>query len=185
VRNRRGTAFLARALALLDPASAARVAPNDVSRLVRFLEIALAAGRRPSELFEERPGERWERPAVKLLLGLPRPVLYGRIDDRFARTFLTGLPEEVHRIVASGVPLDAPAFAAIGYRDTAEYISGRIGRREWEGRILRSTRHFAKRQETWFRKEPGLLAIRADRSDLIDLAVAHARPLFFDEGGPP
>jgi tRNA dimethylallyltransferase len=180
----RGTAFLARALRLLDPASAARVAPNDTSRLVRFLEIALTTGRPASELFASSPGARWERPAVKLLLALPRPVLYGRISARFSRSFLGELPEEVQRITASGVPLDAPAFAAIGYRDTAEYVSGRLGRQEWEDRILLFTRRFAKRQETWFRKEPGVVTLEADRSDLIDLAVAHARPLFFDEGGP-
>jgi len=184
VRARRGNAFLSRALGLLDPGSAARVAPNDASRAIRFLEVTLATGRRPSELFAERHGVRWELPAVKVLLTLPRPILYGRIADRFTRTFLRDLPEEVRRLLASGVPLDAPAFAAIGYRDTAEHLSGRIGREEWEERILRATRHFAKRQETWFRREPGLVPLRADRGDLTNLAVELARPLFFRRGSP-
>jgi tRNA dimethylallyltransferase len=183
VAERRGTPFLARALALLDPASAAGIAPNDLSRLVRFLEIVLATGERPSRLFAERPGARWEKPAVKLLLSLPRPTLYGRIAERLSRTILPALPAEVSGLLASGVPLHAPAFAAIGYRDTSDYLSGRIGREEWEERILRSTRRFAKRQETWFRKEAGLVPLRADRGDLTDLAVALARPLFL-EGGP-
>jgi tRNA dimethylallyltransferase len=185
VRARRGADFLVRAARLLDPAAAARLSPRDAARAVRILEIVLATGRRPSALFVERPGKGWERESVKVLLTLPREVLYGRIEARFYGTFLTTLPEEVQGLLASGVPLDAPAFAAIGYRDTADYVSGSLGRSEWEGRILRDTRRYAKRQETWFRSEEGLIPIRADREDLADQVVAHARRLFFSfqEGG--
>ncbi len=186
VHARRGAGFLARAVALLDPASAGNVGPNDAVRATRLLEIVLATGRRPSELFVERPGERWERPAVKLLLSLPRRDLYERIERRFFHIMSSDLPAEVKRLQDEGVPLTAPAFAAIGYRDTAELLSGRIGREEWEGRVLRATRRFAKRQETWFRAERGLQTLRADRDDLLSAALAASSPLFFDsEGGNP
>jgi tRNA dimethylallyltransferase len=76
------------------------------------------------------------------------------------------------------VPVDAPAFTAIGYRATADFVSGRIGEAEWKERILRETRRFAKRQETWFRREADLVPLEADRENLPDLVVALARPLF-------
>jgi tRNA dimethylallyltransferase len=185
VRRRRGGAFLAKMISVLDPASGRRVARADAARALRLLEIAFAAGRPPSALFRERPGERWERPALKVLLTLPRPVLYGRIEERFHRSISPRLPDEVRGLLASGLPDTAPAFAAIGYRETAEYVRGLIGEAEWRERILRQTRRFAKRQVTWFRREPGVVPFRADQAGLVDVVAAEARRLLFgSEGGP-
>jgi tRNA dimethylallyltransferase len=178
VRSRRGTPFLRGMLALLDPASADRVLPGDAARAIRLLEILFLSGQRPTALFAERPGERWEKPAVKILLTLPRPVLYGRIVARFQDTFSVAFPEEVRRLVGSGLSTSAPAFSAIGYRDTAALVAGRIAPEEWKERVVRDTRRFAKRQESWFRREPDLEPLRADREDLVDLVVARARHLF-------
>jgi tRNA dimethylallyltransferase len=178
VRERRGAPFLKRMLAVLDPASAERVLPGDASRAIRLLEILFLSGQRPTVLFAERPGERWEKPAAKILLTLPRPVLYGRIAARFQDTFFAEFPEEVRRLIASGLSTSAPAFSAIGYRDTAELVAGCIGSEEWKNRVVRDTRRFAKRQESWFRREPDLEPLRADREDLVDLVVARARHLF-------
>ena len=175
---RRGAPSLRRMLALLDPAAAERVLANDAARAIRLLEIAFTTGRRPTQLFAERPGERWEGPSVGVLLTLPRGDLYGRIERRFRDSIAPRLPDEVRGLLAAGVPADAPAFQAIGYRETADFLAGRIGEAEWRERILRETRRFAKRQETWFRRETGLVAVRADREDLPDLVVALARPLF-------
>jgi len=183
---RRGAPFLKRMVSLLDPAAADRVLPRDAARAVRLIEIALLTGRRPTALFAERPGERWEAPSVRVLLTLPRRDLYGRIERRFRESIAPRLPDEVRDLFAAGVPADAPAFSAIGYRETADLLAGRIGEAEWEERILRETRRFAKRQETWFRREKDLVPVPADREDLLDLVVALARPLFSlsQEGGP-
>ncbi len=176
--SRRGAPYLRRMLALQDRAAAERVLPNDAARATRLLEIAFTTGRRPTDLFADRPGERWDGPAVGVLLTLPRRELYGRIERRFRESIAPRLPDEVRGLLAAGVPLDAPAFTAIGYRETAELLAGRIGEAEWREAILRETRRFAKRQETWFRREPDLVSLRADREDLPDLVVALARPLF-------
>jgi len=175
---RRGARHLRKVLGVLDPIAAERVLPNDAARAIRLLEIAFVTGRKPTELFVERPGERWVEPSVRLLLALPRPVLYGRIERRFRDSIAPRLPAEVRALLAAGVPVDAPAFTAIGYRATADFVSGRIEEAEWEERILRETRRFAKRQETWFRREADLVPLEADREDLPDLVVALARPLF-------
>jgi len=158
------------------------VGAADAARAIRLLEIALLSGLRPSRLFRERPGLAWEKPCVKVLLTLPREVLYGRIAARFQSEFVNELPTEVRGLLAAGIPLEAPAFAAIGYRDTAALISGALSEVEWAERLLRDTRHYAKRQEAWFRRESGLVSVRADRPDLVDFVAREARPLFFSAG---
>jgi tRNA dimethylallyltransferase len=159
-------------------AVAERLADGDTSRALRVLEILLLSGERPSRLFRERPGPAWTRPSVKLLLTLPRALLHDRIAERFRTRFATTLPQEVRGLLAAGVPLTAPAFSAIGYRDTAALVRGTLAEGEWKERILRDTRRYAKRQEIWFRREPGLVSLSATRPDLVDFAERLARPLF-------
>jgi len=120
-----------------------------------------------------------------VLLTLPRPVLYGRIEERFHQSISPRLPDEVRGLLASGLSETVPAFSAIGYRETAAYVRGLVGEAEWRERILRETRRFAKRQETWYRKEAGLVPLQADRADLVDVVAAQTRRLLFSsEGGP-
>lgn len=184
VKARRGAGFLVRMISVLDPASAKRVGAVDAARAIRLLEILFLSGARPSRLFRERPGRAWEKPSVKVLLTLPREVLYGRIAARFQSEFVNELPAEVRGLLAAGVPLAAPAFTAIGYRDTAALVSGALSGAEWAERLLRDTRRYAKRQEAWFRRESGLLPVRADRPDLVDFVALEARPLFlFSDAG--
>jgi tRNA dimethylallyltransferase len=174
-------------VSVLDPEVARRLASADASRAIRVLEILFLTGERPSRLFRERPGAAWTRPAVKILLTLPRAELHDRIAGRFHTRFATALPQEVQGLLAAGVPLAAPAFSAIGYRDTAALLAGSLSEAEWEERILGNTRRYAKRQETWFRREPGLVSVSALRPDLVDFAERLARPLFSapeTEGSP-
>lgn len=178
VEARRGAPWLVRALSLLDPESGARISLKDGARAIRYLEIAVSTGRRPSELFRERPGERWDGPSVKVLLTLPRPVLYGRIERRFRDSIMAPLAGEVRRLLEAGVPVSAPGLAAIGYRETAAFLEGRLPPSEWVDTVIRQTRRYAKRQETWFRSEPDLHPIRADAPDLLEEVVSASRPLF-------
>jgi tRNA dimethylallyltransferase len=183
VASRRGATYLKRMVAVLDPEVATRLAEADASRAIRLLEIAFRTGERPSRLFREKPGAAWTRPSVKLLLTLPRADLHDRISERFRTRFMTALPLEVNGLLAAGVPLTAPAFSAIGYRDTAAFLGGTISEAEWKERILKDTRRYAKRQETWFRREPGLVPVSATRPDLLDFAERLAGPLFSSSSG--
>lgn len=183
VAGRRGAPFLKRMLDVLDPEAGARVLPGDTVRATRYLEVLLESGKRTSALFRERPGARWERPSVRIVLTLPRPDLYGRITGRFHRSIKAGLVGEVRCLLAAGVPPTAPGFAAIGYRETVELLEGRLTPEEWEERILRDTRRFAKRQETWFRAEKGLVAVEAAAPDRLHQVLVAARPLFTIRGG--
>lgn len=181
--GRRGTSFLHRALRLLDAPSAAGISPNDRARLVRFLEIALTTGRPPSILFREKPGERWTGASLKVLLALPRPVLHERISARFDARIVNELPREVQRLLDSGVSPNAPSFSAIGYRQAVDLLEGRLDSSSFREAVLRGTRRFAKRQETWFRREPGVVRIAADRPDAVAAVLDLSRQLFERERG--
>ena len=91
---------------------------------------------------------------------------------------MSRLPDEVRRLLAVGVPVTAPAMAAIGYRETVELVEGRLTAAAWTETVVRQTRRYAKRQETWFRSEPDLHSFRADAPGLLDEVVAAASPLF-------
>jgi tRNA dimethylallyltransferase len=181
--GKRRPGLLKRAIDLLDPESGARILANDAARAIRYLEIALLTGRRPSVLFRESPGERWELPSRKVLLSLPRVRLYERIEARFHGAMSEDLPGEVEKLLEGGLPSSAPGMNAIGYPETVDLIEKRIGRQEWEERVIGATRRFAKRQETWFRKEPDLIRADAESEGLIDFVLAQSEPLFFEGRG--
>ena len=95
----------------------------------------------------------------------------------------SALPAEVRGLLEAGVPRAAPAFAAIGYRETIDLLEGKLDSLEWGERVIRATRRFAKRQETWFRAEEGLVRIPADSPEVLEIAIAAARPLFSSRRG--
>lgn len=165
IAERRGTSRLHRWLSRLDPASARRIAENDVQRVVRGLELALGAERTWSARLREQGtwGNERERYAnVKIGLTMERDELYRRLDRRVDRFFEAGLIDEARRL-ASTLPAGANALKAIGYREVLQALrEGRSPEAERE-RIRRSTRRYAKRQLTWFRKERDVLWLDAAR----------------------
>ncbi|HEY0080003.1 MAG TPA: tRNA (adenosine(37)-N6)-dimethylallyltransferase MiaA [Pyrinomonadaceae bacterium] len=156
LRERRGAAHLHKLLRRLDPDSAARLQERDWSRVQRALEVRLQTGRPLSEQRGERPAP----PAVASRIHVcalcpPRAELYRRIDARTEAHFRAGLVEEVGSLLARGVPADSNALGAHAYRRVVEYLEGR---RSLESAVEQSkldVRHYAKRQLTWFRREPG------------------------------
>jgi tRNA dimethylallyltransferase len=175
---RRRPGLLKRMIDVLDPESGEKILQNDAARAVRYLEIAFLTGRLPSELFRRSPGTRWDLPSRKVLLSLPRVRLYERIEQRFHGAMSIGFQGEVEKLLEDGLPVTAPGMNAIGYRETVDLVEGRIDRKEWEDRVIGATRRFAKRQETWFRREPDLIRVDAEREDLVDFVLAQSEPLF-------
>ena len=152
--ERRGVPFLHRFLAAHDPALARSVGGHDRQRLVRFLEVALLTGRPPSALWNEPDTGADRMPVVKVGLTGPRAWLYARIDARVERFYARGLIEEVERLLAGGLDPACHAFQAIGYREAVAVLAGTLTREEAVARTQRRSRQYAKRQLTWFRKEP-------------------------------
>jgi tRNA dimethylallyltransferase len=139
-------------LAVLDPQAAARIAAEDRQRTLRALEVSLLSGRAMSDLWREHA----RAPRYRfLLLGLgpSRAELHARIASRVARMFAVGLIAEVLGLVASGVPSQAHAFKAIGYRESIRAIQGLDTAEGAEADTVVATRQLAKRQVTWLRGE--------------------------------
>jgi tRNA dimethylallyltransferase len=148
-------------LATLDAATAARLHPNDRMRIIRALEVVSLTGR----AFSEAQAEHGHLPDRYRYFGValfePRDWIYRRIDSRAAAMIANGLVDEVNALRAAGVSDDAPAFGSLGYRQVLEMLRGELDATELVERIARDTRHYAKRQATWFRKERGFEALDA------------------------
>jgi tRNA dimethylallyltransferase len=149
-----GLGALRAELERLDPKTAARLTAGDTQRILRALEVALATGRPLSSWIEEQPFEAQRIAVIRVGLTLPRGILYDRIAGRVARMMEAGWLGEVAGLLQQGLSPGLPAFQAIGYRQLVRHLEGDGSLEPAVAEIVRETRRFAKRQETWFRKEP-------------------------------
>ncbi|HYG65571.1 MAG TPA: tRNA (adenosine(37)-N6)-dimethylallyltransferase MiaA [Thermoanaerobaculia bacterium] len=162
-----GLPALVAELRRLDPATAARLAPGDTQRVLRALEVAQVSGKPLSTWITQQPFGTQRIAARRVGLTLPRAILYDRIARRVARMVQGGWVEEVAGLLAQGVSPGVPAFQAIGYRQIVRHVQGEWSLEQAVGETVRETRRFAKRQETWFRKEPDIAWFPA-QNDLED-----------------
>jgi tRNA dimethylallyltransferase len=162
VRMRHGLPALRRWLRVLDPPTAARTTEGDTQRTLRALELALATGRPQSWWIARTPFTRQALPALRFGLTLPRTVLYHRIAERVSAMVAMGWVGEVERLLKAGWDAGLPAFQAIGYRQLAQHVRGEIGLDRAVEETIRATRRYAKRQVTWFRREPDVVWFEAD-----------------------
>ncbi len=152
-------------LVAVDPRTAARLHPRDESKVIRALEVHKLSGRRMSE-FQTQHGFA-EKPFSSLIIGLERAraSLYRRIEERIDWQLTHGLVEETKQLLARGYQREGAAMKALGYRQVAAYLTGEYDEAEMIRRFKRDTRHFAKRQMTWFRKEPGIRWLMVGESE--------------------
>ena len=138
-------------LAEVDPATAARLHPHDSQRIERALEVWWTTGRALSDHWEN--GEAEPLPHVAIRLSRPRAELHRRIEERLDRMLHAGLEEEARGLWEAGWTPDEPGLDTIGYQEWWPYFEGEIDRAEARRRILVASRRYAKRQETWFRRQ--------------------------------
>lgn len=152
----RGASHLHRILARLDPESAARIAPQDTQKIIRALEMRVIAGKSVGEIHRggRTPLEGYR--TIKVGLNPPRAVLYTRIHSRIAAMIQVGWIEEVAQLIKAGVPADVKPFQFIGYAEWRAYSDGTLTKKDATEKIQQSTRRFAKRQLTWFHREPNV-----------------------------
>jgi tRNA dimethylallyltransferase len=148
--DRLGEQAMHERLAALDPATAARLHPNDRRRVLRALEVIALTGQPISRLQTEHDVLAPAGVAV-VALARPRDELRSRIDDRVVRMFADGLVEEVQALQAGPKPLGPVPAQGVGYREVLEMLAGRTSRAEAIARTQARSRQFAKRQSTWFR----------------------------------
>ena len=149
--EKRGKAYIHKMLEEVDPEAAARLHVNDFRRVVRALEVWRLGQERISRDKQE-DGLAYD--ACVIGLCSDRKILYERIEKRVDAMVSAGLEEEVRRLLAEGVSRSARAMQGIGYKEMAAYIDGELSLAEAVANIKKATRHFAKRQFTWYRKMP-------------------------------
>ncbi|MBU2489762.1 MAG: tRNA (adenosine(37)-N6)-dimethylallyltransferase MiaA [Proteobacteria bacterium] len=147
-----------------DPAAAARIHENDAFRIVRALEVAELTQRPLSEFHEEHAFS--DRPYLPLsfCLAPDREELYARINARTEVMMAAGLVEEVQGLLDMGFSPGLKSMQSIGYRQVVEFLQGQRDLAGTVEAIRQDTRRFAKRQFTWFRKEPGMQWIEPERA---------------------
>ena len=156
-----GAAALHAALAARDPAAAARLHPNDIKRVVRALEVLDLTGRSITSFTERRAPEGL---AFRIFApDWPREELYRRIDRRVDLMISSGLVEEVRALWKEGIPRTATSVQGLGYKELYAFFDSETTLAEAVDLIRVRTRHYVKRQLTWFRRDGRITWIPSDR----------------------
>jgi tRNA dimethylallyltransferase len=149
-RQRHGDTWLHRLLSRLDPATAARIHANDVPKLIRAIEVCLAAGKPMSQVMARDPLTGFR--LLRIGLNPPRQALYDRLNHRAAAMFAAGLVEETRGLLGRYGPVKA--LDSLGYRQAMAVFNGTLTLPAAIEVAQQGHRNYAKRQLTWFRREP-------------------------------
>ncbi len=151
--EREGLEALYDELGRLDPITQARLEPGDTQRIIRGLEVALMGGKTLSARWREIEGVGFKSQIQMIRLSMDRNRLYERIDKRVEQMVEQGLVGEVRELLEMGYDRKTPALGTLGYLEIVDYLDGVHSLEEAKDQIKRRTRNFAKRQNTWFRRD--------------------------------
>jgi len=167
-----GPGALHERLTALDPVAAAAILVTNGRRIVRALEVVELTGR-PFVATLPRPA--YAMPAVQLGLALDRDVVDGRIEARVERMWTLGLVDEVRRLERDGLREGRTASRALGYAQVLRHLAGEWTEQQAKNETVRATKRFARRQESWFRRDPRVLWLDAvlNPDVLVETAWAH------------
>ncbi|HLI39933.1 MAG TPA: tRNA (adenosine(37)-N6)-dimethylallyltransferase MiaA [Streptosporangiaceae bacterium] len=157
--ERCGAAAMHARLAESDPAAAAAILPTNGRRIVRALEVIELSGR---PFTATLPSYESSRPAVQIGVRVPRDELDRRIEARVGRMWQEGFEEEVRRLERKGLREGKTASRALGYAQMLRYLAGEWTAEQAARETVRATRRFARRQESWFRRDPRVTWLDAD-----------------------
>ncbi len=161
---RRGPDHLHRGLRRLDRAASERVHANDVPKLIRAIEVCLASRQKMSELWQQGRDPLQGFRILRIGLDPDRTALYGRINQRAREMFDKGLVEETARLQQKYGP-SAGAVTSLGYKQAVHLLSGELSREQAISAAQQAHRNYAKRQMTWFRREPDVTWLKGFGDD--------------------
>jgi tRNA dimethylallyltransferase len=157
-----------------DPLAATRILPGNSRRVIRALEVIELTGRSFSAAL---PAHRYRlADVVQIGLAIDRATLNARIAARVEAMWAAGLVQEVRRLSSAGLRESLTASRALGYRQVLRFLDGEISEAEARDLTVISTRKFARRQESWFRKDARITWLPYDHPDLVPAAYALAGP---------
>jgi tRNA dimethylallyltransferase len=167
-----GTEALHAELATRDPAAAEQILPTNARRIVRALEVLELTG---APFAARLPAHAGHYPDLRMIgLDVDRRELDHRIGVRAERMWTAGFVDEVRRLEAAGLRRGRTASRAVGYAQVLRQLAGDCSTDEARAETIRATRRFARRQESWFRKDPRICWLPAGSPDLVPAAVAVA-----------
>ena len=177
----KGAAYMHEELRKIDPASADAIHANNVKRVIRALEYYKLTGQRISEHNEEQRNNESPYDFSYFVLNDHREFLYERIDKRVDEMITEGLVDEVKHLKELGYDRSYVSMQALGYKEIFGYLEGEISLDEAIYIIKRDTRHFAKRQITWFKREKEVLWVNKPDFDynndkILDYMYQHINP---------
>ena len=149
----RGSQYLHRILTRLDPAAAGKIHANDAPKLIRAIEVCLASRQKMTELWQQGREALQGFRILRLGLDPDRAQLYDRINQRATRMFDTGLVEETKRLLET-YGAEALPLSSLGYKQAVQFLRGEASREQALQAAQQAHRNYAKRQLTWFRREP-------------------------------
>jgi tRNA dimethylallyltransferase len=151
--EKNGREALYNRLKKIDPEAAGKISVNDTQRIIRYLEIYEITGMPVSRLWKEQKLKKSDYEYKFIGLNRDRDILYDRINKRVDRFFEDGLLDEVQGLLKKGYDLNSPGMNTLGYKEVIQYLQGDFDLEEAKRLIKRNTRHYAKRQMTWFKKD--------------------------------
>lgn len=152
IESRRGAEYVHRILRRLDRAAADRIHANDVPKVIRAIEVCLQARKPMTQLWEQGRDPLRGFRILSIGLNPDRNALYARINRRCEQMFETGLIDETGRLMKKSPK--APALASLGYKQAAQFLRGEINKKLALWAAQQGHRNYAKRQLTWFRRDP-------------------------------
>lgn len=168
----KGADFLHNQLKNIDPVSAECIHPNNIKRVIRALEYYHETRSPISAHNQQQRTKNSPYDFIYIVLTMNRQKLYARINKRVEQMFEQGLLEEAEALIRQGCTSDMTSMQAIGYKELFPYFEGKISKEEAMDQIQKDTRHFAKRQLTWFRRERDVVFLDKDQFEEED-AVVH------------
>ena len=159
----KGNEFLHEMLRNIDPKSAEEIHANNVKRVIRALEFYKENGFPISQHNEEQKQNETPYNLAYFVLNAPRGLLYERIDRRVDEMMENGLMEEVQKLKDMGCRRDMTSMQGLGYKEILSFLEGEVPLEEAVRILKRDTRHFAKRQLTWFRRESDVIWVDKDK----------------------
>ena len=154
--EQKGLASLRNKLKDIDPDYYNKIGANDKIRIIRALEVFYLTNKPISAHFKKTKPPLQDFKIIKIGLKLERDILYDRIEKRVDNMFIRGIIDETKQLLAAGIPENAPPFRALGYKQVLDFLQGEINMEEAISRTKTETRHYAKRQITWFKKMCGI-----------------------------
>ena len=180
----RGSAYLHRILSRVDHGSAEKIHANDAPKLIRAIEVCLASRRKMSELWQQGRAPLTGFRILRLGLDPDRALLYERINRRAQKMFEAGLVDETRKLIAKYGPETRP-LSSLGYKQAVNMLRGELTEDEAIHAARQGHRNYAKRQMTWFRREPDVSWLKGfgDDPGIQQTAISQIRKAF-NQAGP-